>query len=86
MELDHCCFPLGQSGIGNLQKQVLKLLNDAKIEKSSDVLDSVTAWCVRAGNTELLTFKEYPEEARASVIADLIVAFVDIRKQYLGEE
>ena len=50
------------------------------------MLDSVTAWCVRAGNTELLTFKEYPEEARASVIADLIAAFVDIRKQYLGEE
>lgn len=78
--------PNGQSGAGNFEKQILKLLNSANIEKNSDILDSITAWCVREGNSELLQplYCDYPEEARASVIADLIAAFINIREKYLA--
>jgi hypothetical protein len=78
--------PMGQSGVGNFQKQVLKLLADGNIARDSEVLDTITAWCVRVGNSELLTYKDYPEEARASVIADLLAAFVEVREKYLAED
>lgn len=75
--------PMGHSGVANFQKQILKLLVDSEIEKNSEVLDNIIAWCVRTGKSELSTYQDYPEEAHTSVLADLMSAFIEIREKFL---
>ena len=75
--------PLGQCGTNTLRKTILKLLEENHIEKTPDTLDYVVAWSMRYATQEIGHQVNFPEEARAIVIADLMQAFVGVHEAYL---
>lgn len=76
--------PLGQCGTNTFHKTTLKLLEENRIEKTPETLDYVVAWSMRYATQEIGHQVNFPEEARAIVIADLMQAFVGIHKAYLA--
>lgn len=75
--------PMGQNGVATFQKTILKLLVDNEIDNKPDVLDSIVAFSIRYATSAIKNHDDYPEEARAVVITNMIQAFVGISEKYI---